>query len=130
MLNSSNTNAANNHCSYLTDHILPSIIGSSCCTRAQLLQHRAAVACSIRIYIGQDTTIAVSRNGTLLLLYADCRPNYCYITTLPLDFWGSILHRMLPQLWSRGSNWCRRPCLLCSCLPLKSHIVRVFALPS
>jgi len=28
----------------------------------------------------------------------------CYITTLPLDFWGSILHRILPQLWSRGSN--------------------------
>jgi len=27
MLNSSNTNAADNHCSYLTEHILPSIIG-------------------------------------------------------------------------------------------------------
>ena len=27
MLNSSNTNAADNHCSYLTKHILPSIIG-------------------------------------------------------------------------------------------------------
>ena len=72
MLNSSNTNAADNHCSYLTEHILPSIIG-----RRE------------RIHDGVDVQFTSKRLVNVENSYAVCGSISC----------GSILHRMLPQLW-------------------------------
>jgi len=77
MLNSSNTNAADDHCSYLTEHILPSIIG-----RRE------------RIHDGVDVQFIRKRLVNVENSYAVRGSISC----------GSILHRMLPQLWSRGSN--------------------------
>jgi len=77
MLNSSNTNAADNHSSYLTEHILPSIIG-----RRE------------RIHVGVDVQFTSKRLVNVENSYA----------VRGWISWGSILHRMLPRLWSRGSN--------------------------